>query len=399
MTIAHKTRTQMGAGSMIRKMFEEGIALKQRFGAESVFDLSLGNPVLEPPALLCEEMCRLVTEREPGMHRYMPNAGYPEARAAVAKQLSIETGLSFTLNEIVMTCGAGGGLNVVFKTILNPGEEVIVLSPYFVEYLYYIDNHGGDSRVVPTDASFLPDIAAIDRAISPRTRAIILNSPNNPTGVVYGADVLRQLGEMVQRKEKEFGTEIYLVSDEPYRKLIYDGLSYPFLFDFHPRSIAVTSHSKDLGLPGERIGYIAVHPQLEGRGELVDGLIFCNRILGFVNAPALMQRVVSRAQHMSVDIGEYQAKRDLIYREMTAMGYSMVKPQGAFYFFPKSPLEDDVAFCEMLLEWNVLVVPGKGFGTPGYFRLAYCVDDHTIEGALKGFAAVARRLKLPCSLP
>jgi aspartate aminotransferase len=375
-------------------MFEDGIVLTQRFGPENVFDMSLGNPVMEPPPAFREELRRLVNEPPPGMHRYMPNAGYPETRAAVADQLSRETGLKFTLHEIVMTCGAGGALNVVFRTILNPGDEVIVFAPYFVEYLYYIDNHGGVSRVLPTDASFSLDLAAIEAAIGPRTRAILLNSPNNPTGAVYSADVLRQLGEIVRRKEAEFSSKIYLVCDEPYRKLIYDGLTYPFVFYFHPRSIAVTSHSKDLGLPGERIGYAAVHPELSDRAELMDGLIFCNRILGFVNAPALMQRAVRAVQHVTVDIGEYQRKRDHLYDRLTAMGYSLVKPQGAFYMFPKSPLEDDMAFCQMLLEWNVLVVPGRGFGTPGYFRLAYCVNDHTMEGALRGFEAAAKRLGL-----
>ncbi len=394
MAIASKIRTQMGAGSMIRKMFEEGIALMQRYGPENVFDLSLGNPIIEPPLPVRQEMRRLVNDPIPGMHRYMPNAGLPMAREAVASQLARETGLPFASNSVVMTCGAGGGLNVVLKAILNPGDEVLVLAPYFVEYLYYIDNQGGASTVVPTDSSFGLDLAAIDRAIGPRTRAIILNSPNNPSGVVYSPESLRRLGEITRQKETEFGTRIYFLSDEPYRKIIYDGLKYPHIFHFHPRSIAITSHSKDLALPGERIGYIAVHPDMEGRAELVDGIIFCNRILGFVNAPALMQRVVAANQNTSVDVGEYQRKRNLMYTEMTAMGYQMVKPQGAFYLFPQSPLEDDAAFCEMLLEWKVLVVPGRGFGTPGYFRLAYCYDDRTLEGALRGFAAAAARLGL-----
>ena len=396
MGISQKVRAQMSAGSWIRKMFEEGIVLKQRHGARNVFDLSLGNPVLEPPPAFQEELRRLTTERPAGMHRYMPNAGLPEVRAAVAAQLAKETALPFGAGDIVMTVGAGGGLNVVFKTILNPGDEVLIFAPYFVEYHYYIDNHGGITTVVATDSSFSLDLRAIEAAITARTRALLVNSPNNPTGVVYDAGTLRGLGQLLARKEREFGSEIYLLSDEPYRKLIYDGLRYPFVFAHHPRSIAVTSHSKDLGLPGERIGYIAVNPRLleAVRTELIDGLTFCNRTLGFVNAPALMQRAVGVVQGATVDVGAYQRLRDRVYARLTAAGYRLVKPQGAFYMFPQSPLPDDVRFCEMLLEWRVLVVPGRGFGLPGYFRLAYCVDDSTIEGALAGFEAAARRLNL-----
>jgi aspartate aminotransferase len=394
MRISQKIRAQMKEGSWIRKMFEEGIALKQQYGPQNVFDLSLGNPVLEPPKAFQEELRRLATERPAGMHRYMPNAGLPEVRAAVAAQLATETELPFGGGDIVMTVGAGGGLNVVLKTILDPGDEVLILAPYFVEYRYYVGNHGGACVVVPTDASFSLDLRAIEAAISARTRALLINSPNNPTGVVYDAGALASLGQLLAQREQELGTEIYLVSDEPYRKLIYDGLRYPFVFSHHPRSIAVTSHSKDLGLPGERIGYIAVNPLLPvtERAELIDGLTFCNRTLGFVNAPALVQRAIGAVQGATVDVGEYCRVRDWMHARLTAAGYRLIKPQGAFYMFPQSPLPDDVQFCEMLLEWRVLVVPGRGFGMPGYFRLAYCVDDHTIEGALAGFEAAAKRL-------
>jgi aspartate aminotransferase len=396
MAVAHKVHSQMSAGSLIRKMFEEGIALQKRYGAENVFDLSLGNPVLDPPKAFQEELCRLATERPAGMHRYMPNAGLPETRAAVAAQLAVETGMPFAGNDIIMTVGAGGGLNVALKTILNPGDEVLVFSPFFVEYRYYVDNHGGMSTVVPTQDDFTLDLDAIEKAITSRTRAVLINSPNNPTGVVYSAEALARLGAILSRKERELGTDIYLLSDEPYRKLIYDRMAYPFIFSHHAHSIAVTSHSKDLGLPGERIGYIAVNPAMPDaeRTALVDGLIFCNRILGFVNAPALMQRAVCAVQDVTVDIGKYQQIRDHMYERMTMAGYQMVKPQGAFYMFPKSPLEDDLEFCDMLREWRVLVVPGRGFGTPGYFRLAFCYEDHTVEGALAGFEAAAQRLGL-----
>ena len=387
MSVSKKIRYLMEQGSWIRRMFEEGIALKQRYGEENVFDLSLGNPIVEPPPQFTSELRRLIEDPAQGMHRYMPNAGYAETRAAVAAQLRDETGLGFTANEILMTCGAGGALNVVLKTLLDPGDEVVIFAPYFVEYNFYADNHGGSCRVVPPDESFNPDMAALRDSINAKSRAVLINSPNNPTGVLYSPEVLSEIAAIVQDKESEYGGEITLVSDEPYRKILFDGAVYPHIFHHHIRSIVATSHSKDLALPGERIGYIAVHPEYEGRAELVDGLTFCNRTLGFVNAPALMQRLVSKLQGATVDVADYQAKRDFLYGNLTEMGYSVVKPQGAFYMFPKSPIDDDVAFVEELQTHNVLVVPGSGFGVPGHFRISYCVDDRTLEGSLKGFRA------------
>lgn len=366
-------------------MFEEGTVLKQRFGANKVFDLSLGNPEMEPPPEFHEALKRLAEHPVPGMHRYMENAGYAETRAAVAKQLALETNLPFTHKDIVMTCGAAGALNVVLKTILNPGDEVVVFVPYFVEYLNYIENHGGLPKSVPTDEDFMPRMDVLDSAIGANTRAVIINSPNNPTGVVYGETLLRQLASLLKKKEAQFGKPIYLLSDEPYRKIIFDGLKYPSPLGHHPHTIVVTSHSKDLALPGERIGYIAIHPQCDQKDELMGGFIFCNRILGFVNAPALMQNIVRHLQGISVSVAGYQRKRDVLYENLTQMGYSLVKPQGAFYMFPKSPIEDDVAFVRELQQYRVLAVPGRGFGTPGYFRISYCVSDHTIEGSLEGF--------------
>lgn len=374
-------------------MFEEGIALKQRYGAENVFDLSLGNPVMQPPAEFFAELRRIAADPPPGIHRYMPNAGYAETRAAVAAELARETGLGFGADDVVMTCGAGGALNVVMRTLLDPGDEVIIFAPFFVEYHFYADNHGASCRVVPPDENFLPDMQAFREAFSERTRAVLINSPNNPTGVLYGAALLDELCEIIRQKEAEYGGEIYLVSDEPYRKLLFDGLEYPHIFHHHIRSIVATSHSKDLALPGERIGYIAAHPEYEGKAELMDGLVFCNRILGFVNAPALMQHIVRALQSVSVDVGEYEAKRDFLYDNLTRMGYSLVKPQGAFYMFPASPNPDDVAFTAELQERNVLVVPGSGFGLPGYFRISYCVDDRTLRGSLNGFEAAMRKYR------
>ncbi len=375
-------------------MFEEGAVLKKRYGEENVFDLSLGNPIIEPPAEFRRELKRLVEHPLQGMHRYMANAGYAETRTAVAEQIALETGIKFTMNDIVMTCGAAGALNAVLKTILNAEDEVIIFAPYFVEYINYVDNHGGVARVLPTDEQFIPRFDALEANIKARTKAVIINSPNNPTGVIYSEDVLHRLGEVLRKKEAQYGTEIFLVNDEPYRKLIYDGLKYPSPLRHHPRSIIVTSHSKDLALPGERIGYLAVHPDCSQKEELMDGLIFSNRILGFVNAPALMQHVVRHLQSVSVSITEYQQKRDFLYRQLTDMGYALVKPQGSFYMFPKSPLEDDVAFVRELQKLKVLTVPGQGFGTPGYFRIAYCVEDRVIEGSLDSFRKAAQKFGL-----
>ena len=385
MAVSSKIGKLMEEGSWIRRMFEEGIALKQEYGEDNVFDLSLGNPVMEPPPQFFEELRRIADEPQPGMHRYMPNAGYPETRAAVAAQLAEETGLGFTAAEIVMSCGAGGALNVTLKALLDPGDEVVIFAPYFVEYFFYADNHGGSCRVVPAEAGFQPDPSALESAVGPRTRVVLVNSPNNPSGVVYGADLLAAIGEIIRRKEKEHGREIFLVSDEPYRKILFDGAAYPQVFPHHVRSIVATSHSKDLALPGERIGFVAVNPECADRAELMDGLTFCNRTLGFVNAPALMQHIVARLQDVSIDVGEYEAKRDFLYRSLTEIGYDVVRPQGAFYMFPRSPIEDDTAFVAELQKHRVLVVPGRGFGMPGHFRISYCVDDSTLQGAIAGF--------------
>ncbi len=375
----------MAEGSWIRRMFDEGASLKQRYGADKVFDLSLGNPIIEPPPEFNTELKKLAADPPPGMHRYMENAGYRDTRAAVAAYLGGETGRGFTADDIVMTCGAAGALNVVLKTVLNPGDEVIIFAPFFVEYLNYVDNHGGVSRVLPSNEGFLPRLDALEAAITARTRVVLINSPNNPTGIVYSDEFLSRLGKLLERKRQELGMPLYLVSDEPYRKIIFDDLKCPYVWRHYRSSIVVTSHSKDLGLPGERIGYIALHPEFAERRLLVDGFIYSNRTLGYVNAPALMQRLVASLQSVSVPVAEYQQKRDRLYNALTSMGYQIAKPQGAFYMFPRSPVPDDVAFVQELQKELVLTVPGRGFGAPGFFRLAYCVDDRTIDGSLPGF--------------
>ena len=385
MAVSNKVKGFMEQGSWIRKMFEEGISLKQQFGEENVFDLSLGNPIMEPPQEFFDELRRVAENPIAGLHRYMPNAGFVETRDAVATQLREETGQDFTANEIIMCCGAGGALNVILKTLLDPGDGVVIFAPYFVEYFFYADNHGGACKVVPPNDDFLPDLDVFENAIVENTKIVLLNSPNNPSGVLYSAQLLAQLGEIIQRKEKEFGSEIFLVSDEPYRKILFDGLEYPHIFDHHVRSIVATSHSKDLALPGERIGFVAVHPDYDDKTELMDGLVFCNRTLGFVNAPALIQHIVKNLQSVTIDVQQYQDKRDFMYQNLTEIGYEMPMPQGAFYMFPKSPIEDDVEFTAELQKSNVLVVPGRGFGSPGHFRLSYCVTDETLAGSLEGF--------------
>jgi aspartate aminotransferase len=390
MPVAKKIKDYMESASWIRGMFEEGIRLKQQYGEDNVFDFSLGNPVLEPPPAFYKALRELVEHPLPGMHRYMPSVGYLETRAAVATQLAKETGIVFTADQIVMCVGAAAGLNVVLKTLLDPGDEVLFFAPYFVEYHFYVDYHGGVAKVVPTNATFDLDLEALEAAMTPRSKVVLINSPNNPTGVIYPPATLKALGELLQRKERQFNIKIYLLSDEPYKKLIYGGLTYPEIYPHHPNTISVTSHAKDLALPAERIGYIALHPECADLQDLVSGLSFTTRTLGFVNAPALMQRVLVKLQGVTVDMGVYERKRDFFCDNLTTMGYELVKPQGAFYIFPKTPIADDVTFVKALQTKNILTVPGRGFGTPGHFRIAYCVEDHTIERAMDGFRVAAK---------
>lgn len=390
MAIAVKIQSCIEGSSWIRRMFEEGGRLRAQFGDENVYDFTLGNPNIDPPQRFYDELRVIANSPESGIHRYMSNAGYDETRGAVAQVHSDASGLDVKSSHVIMTCGASGALNVVLKTILNPGEEVIILTPHFVEYKFYIDNHGGVPKEVWTDRdSFQLDISAIERAISENTRAIIINTPNNPTGVIYPADSLAKLGEMIEKRERELERQIYLISDEPYARIAYDGHAVPSIFKYVTNSIIVTSHSKDLALPGERIGYIAANPAMTHVDLFIEGAIFCNRTLGFVNAPALMQRLVSKLQTESVDISAYQEKRDLLYDNLTQMGFRMVKPDGAFYLFPQSPLPDDVAFVRAAQKHNLLLVPGAGFGAPGYFRVAYCVDIAMIKRSLPAWRALA----------
>ena len=386
MAVSQKVQRFMEEGGWIRRVFEEGMALKARIGADKVFDLSLGNPVLEPPQEFHDELRRLANAPISGMHRYMPNPGYMETRQAVAASLKKDSGLDFTGADVIMSCGAAAAANVVLKTILNEGDEVIILAPYFWEYLYYIDNHGGVAVVAPCDDQFQIDLPEIEAVITPKTRAIMINSPNNPSGAVYSEENIKGLAALLERKQAEHSTEIFIISDEPYKRIIFGGMTFPQVLPHYDNSVVVTSHAKDLALPGERIGYMAVNPNYKDKEELSSGLAFCNRTLGFVNAPALMQHIVRNLQDVSVDAEYYEKKRDYLCQNMWDLGYDVVQPQGAFYLYPKAPIDDDVVFCRTLLNSNVLVVPGRGFGTPGYFRISYCVEDWVLEGAVKGFA-------------
>ncbi|KAB2951929.1 pyridoxal phosphate-dependent aminotransferase [Heliorestis acidaminivorans] len=394
MPIAKKIENQLSQSSWIRKMFEEGGRLKALHGADKVYDFTLGNPTDEPPQAFHKTLKEIANAPVPGMHRYMSNAGYPETRAAIAKVLQEDSGEDLTAEHVIMTVGAGGGLNVIFKAILDQDDEVIISAPFFVEYKFYITNHGGLPVVVQSREDFQLDLEAIEKAITDKTKAIIINSPNNPTGVVYNSDSLDKLHELVERKGAQYGRTIYVISDEPYAKIVYDDVKVPPVLGHIRNSIVVTSHSKDLALPGERIGYIAVNPQIDQVALLVDGLVFCNRILGFVNAPALMQRLVAGLQRETVDVQAYQERRDMLYNHLTSIGFEMVKPDGAFYLFPKSPLEKDIDFVEAAQKHNILLVPGSGFGQPGYFRISYCVDKEMIERSLPAFTALAKELGL-----
>jgi aspartate aminotransferase len=380
--------------SWIRKMFEEGARMKAELGEDRVFDFSLGNPSEEPPPEFRQEILKLMEGEVSGIHRYMSNAGFEDVRGEIAKALSQDSGLPLTADHIIMTVGASGAMNVILKALLDPGEEVIVFSPYFVEYRFYIDNYNGVPVEVPTDDRFNIDLAATEKAITKKTKALIVNSPNNPTGVIYSPETLAGLAELLKQKERQFGTDIYLIYDEPYRKLVYDGIEPPYVFQYVDNAIAATSHSKDLALAGERIGYITVGPKAAHLDDLFRSMVFCNRTLGFVNAPALMQKAVAKLQQVSVDIASYQKRRDLLCDQLSRMGYEMIKPQGAFYLFPKSPDSDDISFIKEAQKRHILMAPGSGFGRPGYFRLAYSVSLKVIENALPAFEQLAKHYGL-----
>ena len=387
MAIARKMSGFAETSSWIRKMFEQGAKMKVAYGADNVFDFSLGNPDVPPPPEFEAVLRETVADTRPGIHGYMPNGGYPWVREALAARMSAEQGVQLDPTDVLMTCGAAGALNVVMKSLLDPGDEVIILAPFFVEYHFYIDNHGGVARVVPCDTEFNPDLDAIRAAITERTKGVIINSPNNPTGQIYTQDLLDALGALLDEAGERCGSTLYLIMDEPYRDIVFDGHEVASTMRAYRNTIVLSSWSKSLSLAGERIGFLGVHPDIEEKAPLLDALTLANRILGFVNAPALMQRVVAKLNDVSVDCGIYARRRALFRNILDDAGFEYLDPKGAFYFFPKSPIEDDVAFCGLLQEQKILAVPGQGFGTPGHFRLAFSVPDDVIERSADGFRA------------
>jgi aspartate aminotransferase len=374
-----------------RKMFEAAIQMKKDYGAENVYDFSLGNPDVEPPPEVQEKLLEVVAHPVQGMHRYMPNPGYEDVREQIADYLKGRTGLPFTSHHVFMTVGCAGGLNIVLKSMLNHGDEVIIPKPFFWEFKNYVENFGGVAKFVETKPDFQLDLETIEAALNDKTKAILINSPNNPTGAVYNEQSLKDLAGLLY-KQRKLGREVFILSDDAYRKLVYSDDTLPELFHIYDWVISVTSHSKDLALPGERIGYVAISPHVKEMELLVSGLVIANRVLGFVNAPALFQRLVAGLQKTSVSIAEYQKKRDALYETLMEAGFECVKPTGAFYMFPKSPIKDELEFVTIMQqEERILVVPGRGFGRGGFIRIAYCVPLETIYKARPGFLRVGKR--------
>lgn len=367
-------------------MFEIGIQLRKERGAENVFDFSIGNPDVEPPEAVIQALRRVVAENRPHSHGYMPNAGFPEVRAVIAQRLAARSGVPFTADDILMTTGAAGAINIVLKSILDPGDEVILLNPYFPEYRFYVENHGGRVVAVETNEDFQPDVARIAAAITPRTKALILNSPNNPTGAVYSAEKLRELDAIVREP-------LLVISDEPYRPLVYDGLKPPETLALISRAVLAWSYSKAMAIAGERIGFLAIPPHLADSAALRNACTFAIRILGYINATALWQLTVAQVPEVTVDAAGYQAKRDLLCAALNAMGYDAPRPQGSFYVFPKTPIPDDLAFIRLLQEEGILAVPGAGFGRGGYMRLSLTIPQPDIQRALPGFERALRKVR------
>jgi aspartate aminotransferase len=388
MSISRTVAGQIERASWIRRMFEIGIQLRRERGEESVFDFSLGNPDVEPPEAVLAALRRVSCESRPRIHGYMPNAGFPEVREIVAHRLAARTGVPFTAAHIIMANGAAGALNTVLKSILDPGDEVIVLNPYFPEYRFYIENHGGQAVPVETGADFQPDLAAITRAFTPRTRAVLLNSPNNPTGAVYSAATLQAFDSLIREP-------MLVISDEPYRPIVFDGITVPETSRLIRRSVIAWSWSKAMAIAGERIGYLAISPHLDEAEALANACTFTTRILGFINAPAIWQWVVAEAPDVTVPIAEYQARRDLLCAALLSMGYQLSPPQGSYYVFPRTPIPDDIAFIGLLQEEGILAVPGTGFGRPGYMRLSLTIPAGQLARSLSGFERAIRKARVP----
>lgn len=393
--IAEQMKGFVKNSSAIRAMFEEGKKLAAVYGAENVYDFSLGNPNVPAPEKVRKEAVRMLTEDDPVvLHGYMNNSGYEEVREKISNFLNKTYGTNFRKENILMTVGAAGGLNVILKTLLNPGDEVMVFAPYFGEYRSYAANYGGVLvEVPPNTTDFQPDLVSFEKLISPKTKAVIVNTPNNPTGVIYSEKTIRAMADIMRSKQQEYGTDICLISDEPYRELAYDGAEVPYLTKYYENTVVGYSFSKSLSLPGERIGYLVIPDEMKDSGDVIAAANVANRILGFVNAPSLFQKVVAECLEEKTDLEYYNRNRKTLYHGLTEAGYECVRPEGAFYLFVKSPVEDEKVFCEAAKKHRILIVPGSSFGCPGYVRIAYCVSYETIVNALPGFREVIRELK------
>lgn len=393
--ISDKMTALVAGSSAIRAMFEDGKIMAKQYGAENVYDFSLGNPNVAAPKEVKQAIIDVLNEEEPTfVHGYMNNSGYEDVRAAVAESVNRRFGVKLGEENILMTVGAAGGLNVILKVLLNPGDEVVAFAPYFGEYNNYVANYDGRLVVVPPNApTFQPNLKAFEEKLTARTRGVIINSPNNPTGVVYTVETLKAMAEILERKQKEFGTDIYILCDEPYRELAYDGIQVPYVPNLYRNTIVGYSYSKSLSLPGERIGYLVMPSELSDFDNISQAANVANRILGFVNAPSLIQRAVARCLDAEVDVAYYNRNRETLYNGLIELGYECTKPEGAFYLFVKSPIEDDKAFCAMAKKYRLLVVPGSSFAGPGYVRIAYCVAYETIVNALPQFKQLMEEVK------
>ena len=389
--ISEKMKPYVKNNSAIRMMFEEGNRLRAKYGADKVFDFSLGNPSVPAPDSVREAIIELVNTTDPTvLHGYMSNAGFEDVRQTIAESLNRRFDTKFSAKNLIMTVGAASGLNVILKTILNPGEEVIVFAPYFLEYGAYVRNYDGVLvEISPDTTTFQPNLAEFEQKITPKTRAVIVNTPHNPTGVVYSEETIKKLSAILEAKQKEFGTVFYLISDEPYRELAYDGVEVPYLTKYYNNTVVGYSYSKSLSLPGERIGYLVIPDEADGSEELISAATIANRTLGCVNAPSLIQKVVAKCVDAKTDLVAYDKNRQALYNGLKECGFECIKPQGAFYLFVKSPVEDEKAFCEAGKKYNILMVPGSSFACPGYVRLAYCVSYETIVNSLPEFKKLA----------
>ena len=389
--ISTKMKSLASNNSTIRAMFEEGKRLSEIYGEENIFDYSLGNPNVEPPENIKKVISEILNEEKPNfVHGYMNNSGYEDVRDAISAFLNKKNDLNLSRNNIVMTCGAAGGLNIILKSILNPDDEVITFSPYFGEYNNYVQNFDGKLVISPTNTeTFEPDLKALSEVITSKTKALIINNPNNPTGVVYSKEVIQDLANLLNKKQKDLNTTIYLISDEPYREIVYDDIEVPCLLKYYDNTFIGYSYSKSLSLPGERIGYVVINTLMDSFEEMTSALSIANRILGFVNAPSLFQRVIAKSLDSEVDVSIYKKNRDLLHNHLISLGFTCVKPQGAFYLFPKSPIEDDKKFCADAKQFNLLLVPGSAFGCPGHVRLSYCISYEKIENSLQAFDKLA----------